>query len=47
MSFGIRLIKTSSPSNKINKTLDNASRTIIDLKNRPKDLNNLDIDLSN
>ena len=47
MSFGIRLIKTSSPSNKINKTLDNSSRTFIDLKNRPKDLNNLDIDLSN
>lgn len=48
MSFGIRLYKTSSPSNKINKDLGNIiSSPVIDFKNRPKDLNNLDIDLSN
>ena len=48
MSFSIRLYKTSSPSNKINKDLGNViSSPAIDFKNRPKDLNNLDIDLSN
>lgn len=48
MSFSIRLYKTSSPSNKINKELENLiSSPAIDFKNRPKDLNNLDIDLSN
>lgn len=48
MSFSIRLYNTSSPSNKINKTLGNViSSPAIDFKKRPKDLNNLDIDLSN
>lgn len=48
MSFAIRLYYTSSPSNKINKDLGNIiASPAIDLKNRPKDLNNLDIDLSN
>lgn len=48
MSFSIRLYNTSSPSNKINKDLGNViSSPAIDFKNRPKDLNNLDIDISN
>lgn len=48
MSFSIRLYYTASPSNKINKYLGNIiASPAIDLKNRPKDLNNLDIDLSN
>ena len=47
MSFSIRLYNTSSPSNKINKELENIVKATIDFKNRPKDLNNLDIDLSN
>ena len=47
MSFAIRLYKTSSPSNKINKDLGPIiSSPAIDFKNRPKELNNLDIDLS-
>lgn len=47
MSFSIRLYYTTSPSNKINKNLGNViSSPAIDFKNRPKDLHNLDIDLS-
>lgn len=46
MSYGIILIKTSSPSNKINKDIsDMISGPVINLKSRPKDINNLDIDL--
>lgn len=40
----IRLYNTDSPSNKINKSLTFKSRQIVNLKNRPKDFNNLDID---
>lgn len=48
MSYRITLIKTSSPSNKINKNISNLVDTpIINLKSRPKDINNLDIDLVN
>lgn len=46
MSLTFRLYKTSSPSNKINKSLDSPVTFTIDLKNRPKDFNELDIDLS-
>ena len=47
MSLTLRLYNTSSPSNKINKDLGIIiSSPAIDFKNRPKDLNNLDIDLS-
>ena len=46
MSFILKLFDTSSPSNKINKELTFKSELAINLKNRPKDLNNLDIDLS-
>lgn len=44
MSLTIRFYNTSSPSNKINKTLGNAATTSIDLKNRPKDFNELNVD---
>lgn len=48
MSFSIILYNTSSPSNKINKDLGNViASPAIDFKNRPKDLNNLDIDITN
>lgn len=48
MSFSIRFYTTTSPSNKINKALGNVVYSpAIDFKTRPKDLNNLDIDLSN
>ena len=48
MPYGIRLIKTSSPTNKINKDISNViSAPEINLKGRPKDINNLDIDLAN
>ena len=48
MSYRVRLIKTSSPTNKINKDISYVSYSpVIDLKNRPKDINNLDIDLVN
>ena len=46
MSLTFRLYKTSSPANKINKSLDSPVTFTIDLKNRPKDYNELDIDLS-
>ena len=46
MSLSLRLYKTSSPANKINKSLDSPVTFTIDLKNRPKDFNELDIDLS-
>lgn len=44
MSLTLRLYNTSSPSNKINKDLSFKFRMIVNLKNRPKDFNNLDID---
>ena len=46
MSLALRLYKTSSPSNKINKELIALGSATINLKNRPKDFNTLDIDLS-
>ena len=48
MAYGIRLIKTSSPTNKINKDISNViSSPVINFKVRPKDITNLDIDLAN
>ena len=48
MSYGVLLINTSSPSNKINKDISNkVYGPVINLKSRPKDINNLDIDLFN
>lgn len=48
MSFRINFYNTSSPSNKINKDLGKVIYTpIVDFKTRPKDFNNLDIDLLN
>lgn len=44
MSLKLRLYNTSSPSNKINKDLTLRGSFLIDLKNRPKDFNELDID---
>ena len=44
MSLTLRLYNTSSPSNKINKNLTLKGGLLINLKNRPKDFNNLDID---
>lgn len=46
MSLTLRLYKTDSPSNKINKTLGTAATVTVDLKNKPKDFNKLDIDFS-
>lgn len=46
MSQTLRLYNTSSPSNKINKDLTFKDRLIINLKNRPYDFNELDIDYS-
>ena len=46
MSLSIRLYNTNSPSNKINKILGTPSVFTIDLKNKPKDFNELDIDFS-
>lgn len=46
MSLKLRLFKTSSPSNKINKSLSLFGEVSINLKNRPKNLNELDIDYS-
>lgn len=46
MSITLRFYNTSSQSNKINKSLGTASSFTIDLKNRPKDFNKLDIDFS-
>lgn len=44
MSLTLRLYNTSSPSNKINKNLTLKGSLLINLKNRPKDFNELDID---
>ena len=44
MSLTLRLYNTQSPSNKINKNLTLKGALLINLKNRPKDFNNLDID---
>ena len=46
MSLTLRLYNTSSPSNKINKDLTLKGEILINLKNRPKDFNELDIDYS-
>ena len=46
MSLTLRFYNTSSPSNKINKDLSVIGGTAIYLKNRPKDITNLDIDLA-
>lgn len=46
MSLTLRLYNTSSPSNKINKDLTLKGGLLINLKNRPKDFNELDIDYS-
>ena len=47
MSLTLSLYNTSSPSNKINKSLGAPTIFFVDLKNKPKDFNNLDIDISN
>lgn len=44
MSLTLRLYNTSSSSNKINKSLTTKAVIAINLKNRPKDFNKLDID---
>ncbi len=44
MSLTLRLYNTDSPSNKINKNLTLKGGLLINLKNRPKDFNELDID---
>ena len=44
MSMALRLYNTDSPSNKINKNLILKDRLTINLKTRPKDFNELDID---
>lgn len=44
MSLTLRLYNTDSPSNKINKHLTLKGGLLINLKNRPKDFNELDID---
>ena len=44
MSLKLRLYNTDSPSNKINKSLTSKAVLAINLKNRPKDFNDLDID---
>ena len=44
MALTLRLYYTSSPSNKINKVLTLKSGKLINLKSRPKDFNELDID---
>lgn len=46
MSLTLRLYNTSSPSNKINKSLSLVGEVPVNLKNRPKDFNELDIDYS-
>ena len=46
MSYELKLIRTSSPSNKINKDISNAVfGRAINLKTLPKDINNLEIDV--
>lgn len=44
MALKLRLYNTDSPSNKINKSLTTKAVLSINLKNRPKDFNDLDID---
>lgn len=44
MSMTLRLFNTSSPSNKIYKDLNLKGNLLINLKNRPKDFTELDID---
>lgn len=44
MALTLRLYNTSSPSNKINKDITLLGGAQINLKNRPKDFNELDID---
>lgn len=44
MALKLRLFSTDSPSNKINKSLTTKAVLSINLKNRPKDFNDLDID---
>lgn len=44
MALKLRLYNTDSPSNKINKNLTLKGGLLINLKNRPKDFNDLDID---
>lgn len=44
MPLKLRLYNTSSPSNKINKNLTLKGGLLINLKNRPKDFTELDID---
>lgn len=44
MALKLRLFNTDSPSNKINKSLTTKAVLSINLKNRPKDFNDLDID---
>ena len=46
MSLTLRLYNTNSPSNKINKSLTLKGELAINLKNRPKNFNELDIDYS-
>lgn len=44
MSLTLRFYNTSSPSNKINKSLTQFNSLSVTLKNRPKNLKELDID---
>lgn len=44
MALKLRLYNTDSPSNKINKSLTTKAVLSINLKNRPKDFNELNID---
>ena len=46
MALTLRLYNTSSPSNKINKSLSLLGSVQIDFKNRPKNFNELDFDYS-
>lgn len=46
MSLIFRVYQTNSPSNKIDKKLQLVTTYSIDLKNRPKDFTNFDIDFS-
>lgn len=46
MSLMLRVYQTNSPTNKINKDINGLSSYSLDLKNRPKDFNNFDIDFS-
>lgn len=46
MSQSLRFYNIDSPSNKINKTLGTPAPFAIDLKNKPKDFNVLDIDFT-